>query len=608
MGFKQRLCHHGLVISLDYRITLMSRLLATALCSALLVGCSTPAPQPQEPLDTAPPVVEAEPEVPERAIPDDSVFPLLLAEFALRRRDYDVTLQQYLEQAPILRDSGISAHTTRLAQYLQNEPAALESALLWAELEPDNADANNIAAGMLARAGRTPEALPYLVQVERLSGDANFPVLANNFTGLSSAERTDMADTIERLGKEFPDSINLSLTQALLFTELGKRGKALEKLDAVFAQEPRQQQALLLEAKILADQGANNPYARVEQALQEDPENSLLRMRYARMLTRSDMSAARTQFEVLSAQSPDDADLLFSLALINREVGDPLAASAYLRQVIASGERVSESYYYLGRIAEESDRPEDAIEFYSKVEGGAEQIAAVSRVGELLAQRGEFERSQLWFAEQRRKTPERREQLYGIESDIVSRFGSPEQAIRLLDEAIAASPDASPSLRYNRAMLFEQQDDLVAMEEQLRGILDRDPANATALNALGYTLANRTNRFEEGLELIQRALELQPGEPAILDSMGWALFRMGRYKEALDYLTRAYAEFPDPEVAAHLGEVLWVTGDKESALKIWRSGALRDPQHKVLRSTLDRLGIDLESTSPGDHQSADPLR
>ena len=125
----------------------------------------------------------------------------------------------------------------------------------------------------------------------------------------------------------------------------------------------------------------------------------------------------------------------------------------------------------------------------------------------------------------------------------------------------------------------------------MRAILARDPNNATALNALGYTLADRTDRHEEALRLISRALELDPGEPAIMDSMGWVLYRTGRYEEALDYLTRAYAEFPDPEVAAHLGEVLWVNGDTDAATQVWQGALLKDPNHKILLSTLERLGI-----------------
>lgn len=570
------------------------RSLATCLALALLAGCATP---PAEPPAPEPVAQTPAPEIPERTIPDDSVFPLLLAEFAMRRRAYDVSLQQYLEQAPVLRDPGVSAHTTRLAQYLQKDMAALEAALLWAELEPDNAEANNTAAGLLVRQNRTTEAVPYLVAVERSAGNANFPVLVSNYTGLSLEEQQTLGDELLALSGEFPDSINLLLAQALVLTEDGKPNKARAKLDRILAQEPQQQQALLLEGKILADQGAPQPYARIEDVLQDNPEDTLLRMRYARLLTGSDMEAARTQFEILSAQSPEDADLLFSLALINREIGDQLAASAYLKQVIELGERVPESYYYLGRIAEERERPEEAIEYYGQVRGGAEYMAAVSRVGELLGESGQLERMADFYDEQRDESPNRTVQLYGIESDLLARHGTTQQAMALLDRALEELPDAY-SLRYTRAMLFEQEGDLATMETELRAILDRDPANATALNALGYTLANRTDRHEEALELIQRALELEPGEPAILDSMGWVLFRLGRYEESLDYLTRAYQQFPDPEVAAHLGEVLWTTGDTDAALQVWRSAFLKDATHPVLLETLKRLDVDPADIDP----------
>ena len=147
------------------------------------------------------------------------------------------------------------------------------------------------------------------------------------------------------------------------------------------------------------------------------------------------------------------------------------------------------------------------------------------------------------------------------------------------------------SLLYARSMLAEQRDDLVQMEADLRTIIANEPDNSTALNALGYSLANRTERYDEALALISQALALEPDEPAILDSMGWVLYRTGRYEEALDYLTRAYAEFPDPEVAAHLGEVLWVNGDTDAATQVWQGALRKDPNHEILLSTLKRLGV-----------------
>ncbi len=534
---------------------------------------------------------------PERPFPNDSLYALLVAEFALRRQAYDVTLDQYMEQSAVLRDPGLSAHTTHLAQFLQREDEALQSAQLWVELDPENAEANNTLAGLLSQKGRTLEALPYLVVVERQTGSANFPMLLNGFGQLSAEQRAELVQGINKLSIEFPQNTRLLLTQALIHAEFQQYDLALEDLDNLFKLEPEQPQAVLLEAKILLEQQAESPYARLQRVLEEHPDAKQLRLQYARLLTVADMAAAREQFEILSEQSPQDGDLLFSLALINSEIGDPVAARAYLRRVIAQGQRVDEAYYYLGRLAEDDHDPEEAIANYMQVGGGQEYLVANSRIGQLLVQGGQLARSHAWFDEQREENPQLRDQLYGLEADILAHAGETKDAMQLLNEAVAQAPD-STSLRYARAMLSEQQDDLVFMEKELRIILAAEPNNITALNALGYTLADRTTRYTEALELVSRALELQPNEPAILDSMGWVLFRTGRYDESVQYLSRAYANFPDPEVASHLGEVLWVKGDKDAAMAVWQGALLRDPNHPKLLGTLNRLGIAPPGAAP----------
>ncbi len=572
----------------------MSRLFALAITCVLLSACAAQAPVPEQVAATQ---TESAVKGPERAFPNDSLYALLVAEFALRRQAYDVTLEQYMEQSAVLRDPGVSAHTTHLTQFLQREDEALRSAQLWVELDPANADANNTLAELLARKGRTAEALPYLVVVERQTGSANFPMLLNGFGQLNEAQRTELLHAIDRLATEFPLNSRLLLTQALIHTEYRQYDQALDDLDKLFKLEPAQPQAVLLEARILLEQNADNPYARLQEVLQENPDAQLLRLQYARMLTATDMPAAREQFEILLNQSPQDGDLLFSLALVNREIGDSAAANAHLRQAIALGQRVNEAYYYLGRMAEDDNDREEAIANYMQVGDGQEYLAANSRIGQILAEDGQLDRSHTWFQEQRDKYPLQRDQLYTLEADILTRAGAANTAIELLNQALAVTPD-NTSLRYARAMTSEQQDDLVSMEKDLRTILAADPNNATALNALGYTLADRTTRYTEALELVSRALQLQANEPAILDSMGWVLFRMGRYEESVVYLTRAYAELPDPEVATHLGEVLWAKGDNEAAIKVWQGALLRDPNHPALLGTLNRLGIDLPATAP----------
>lgn len=572
----------------------MSRLVALALFCALLAGCAHQAPIAEQEVETAPEPVEKV--VPERPFPSDALYQLLVAEFALRRQAYDVTLTNYMKEAPVLRDVGVSEHATHLAQFMQREQDALQSAMLWVELDPQNVEANNTVAGLLSQQGRTLEALPYLEVVERQTGSANFAMLLNGFNKLSEAQRAELVREIDTLSAEYPKNTRLLLSQALIHTEYKQYDLALENLDDLLELEPEHPQALLLETKILVEQKAENPYARMQQALKKNPGDQKLRLQYARLLTATDMAAAREQFEILSQQSPQDADLLFSLALINRETGDIEAARVYLNKTIALNQHVGESYYYLGRIAEDEKQPEEAITNYSKIGAGPEYLAAASRVGQLLMESDDPQRSTAWFAGEREKYPELREQIYGLEADILSRAGSLSEARSLLTQALQETPD-STGLRYARAMISEQLDDLDAMEKDLRALIAADPNNATALNALGYTLADRTQRYQEAQELVSRALELQPNEPAILDSMGWVLYRTGRYEESVEYLTRAYAGFPDAEVAAHLGEVLWVKGDTEGAMMVWRGAMVRDPEHPVLLETFKRLGIDVPAAA-----------
>ena len=572
----------------------MFRLFVLAITSALLVGCAAQVAVSEH---DAPTEAESAIAVRERPFPNDSLYPLLVAEFALRRQAYDVALEQYIGQAGELRDSGVSEHTTHLAQFLKREEEALEAAALWVELDPKNTEANNTLAQLLARQGRTLEALPYLIVVQRETGDANFPVLLNGFKKLDATQRAALVRDTNTLAIEFPQNTNLLLTQALIQAETGQLDSALDKLNTLLDLEPEQTTAILLEAKILADQNTAKPYARLQQMLQNNPDDNLLRLQYARLLTATDMPAAREQFEILSEQHPDDGDLLFSLALINHEIADPEAARAYLLQTIALGQRVNEAYYYLGRMAEEDNNTEEALSWYMQIGFGPEYLAANNRIGHILIEGDQLKRYQARFVEQRQEHPPLRDELYALEAAILIEAGAKTAALQVLNQALLETP-SSISLRYERAMLNEQLNNLASMEQDLRTIIAADPDNTAALNALGYTLANRTTRYDEALHLISRALVLEPDEPAILDSMGWVMFRTEQYAASVNYLTRAYTGFPDAEVASHLGEALWAQGETDAAMAIWQGALLREPDHPVLLDTLDRLGIDLPAGRP----------
>lgn len=567
----------------------MFRLLFSGLACALLLACASQdqQPAPAAPVAAAPAPV---PPPPERAIPTDSLYPLLLAEFALRRGAFDVALEQYSAQAPLLRDPGVAAHTTHLAQYLAREKEALAAAQLWVELEPDNLEANNTLAILLIRQGRNVQALPHFALLARAGEEVNFPTLLNDFEQLGPRQQAELTQGVESLAQEMPDNEQVLLTLAMIQAEGGQFDAALASLHQVFELQPDQNQAALLEAKILMAQGAPEPFARLQRMLAANPEDTQVRLQYARMLTATDLAAAQEQFEVLSAQSPRNGDLLLSLALLSRESGDTAAAKDYLRQLLALEQHVDEAHYYLGRLAEEDGERQSAIYEYKQVDEGREFIAANGRLGLILINSGELDEYHAHFEHLRSKYPDRTEQLYGVEADLLARENEVTAALRVINTALEKMPQ-STALRYARAMLVEQQGDLVLLESDLRRIIREEPDNATAMNALGYTLANRTQRYEEAHQLISQALALEPDEPAILDSMGWVLYRMNRNEEALDYLTRAYAAFPDPEVAAHLGEVLWVSGDTGKAIQVWQGALLKAPDNVVLVETLQRLEV-----------------
>ncbi len=584
----------------------MPRLHTLALTCALLTACVG---QPDVPVDSSAPTSLTEPQgavVQERPIPADSLYPLLVAEFALRQGEYDTAMDTYMEQSALLKDAGVSAHTTHLTQFLRRDGAALRSATLWVELDPTNAEANNTLAELLIMRGRTVEALPYLATVERTAGTANFPMVIKGYNQLDSEQQDALGLQIDALTEEFPGNNRLLFTRAVLYEEQQQHDEALAALDTLFKADADNIPGLVLEARILIEQEEKNPFTRLEKVLRANPEDVQLRLQYAGLLTTTDMNAAREQFETLTAQVPGDANLLFSLALICQEIGDDEAAREYLLEVVRQGERANEAYFYLARMAEDLGQMDNAVVYYMAIKNSEHYLPANGRIGQILTEGGRADTRRRWFAQQRQTNPQLSAHLYGLEAEIIAKHGLVQDAIELLDQALSELPD-NLSLLYARAMLYEQGNALAAMERDLRAIIKIDPENATALNALGYTLADQTTRYEEALDLISQALVLEPDEPAILDSMGWVLFRVGRLDESLEYLLRAYTEFNDPEVAAHLAEVLWARGDTEAARNIWQDALQREPGHPILVNTLERLGIDATFNSSTSEEPDEQL-
>jgi tetratricopeptide (TPR) repeat protein len=560
--------------------------LAPLLLASLLAACSTV----QEPRPAVPaPVVAAETEPKWRPFPEDSFLDLLVAEFAVRRQQYDLALGNYLQQAFETRDPDVTERAVRLAQFLNADKAAVDAAQLWVELKPDDLDARFTLGTLLAKNQRPLEAMPHMVKVLDGGGDSNFAAIAASAADLPDATQRRLLAEFDALLKSHVDDPKLLTGKALLLQQLAEPDAALAVIRRALEKQPDELHAIVVEARLLQQlDRSDEALLRLEQVVQQYPYNRRLRLQYARLLTRTDMAAAREQFEVLLAQSPADADLILSLALVTKETGDREQSRQYFEQLLQLGQRTVEAHYYLGELAEEAGDWRRAVAHYEQIPSSPNYFPAISRAVGLQASHDDLAGARQLLATQRQRYPQHAVRLYLIEAELLLDAQQLEAGTRLLTEALALHPD-QPNLLYARSMFSERRRDVALLEKDLRKILEQDPDNAVALNALGYTLANLTDRVDEAYALVHQALALKPDDPAILDSMGWVEYRRGNLRDAREYLERAYRDFRDDEVAAHLGEVLWKLGEYERALEVWREGLTERPDSPIVSEAVKRL-------------------
>ncbi len=405
-------------------------------------------------------------------------------------------------------------------------------------------------------------------------------------------QREQLIDGYLTLLEEYPEHQELLIGTGLLMQQQGNLEPALDYASRALEGDPESVPATILKATLL------NQLERDDEALQtivagleDNPESVRLRLQYARLLTQHDLALAQEQFEVLVRQEPGDPDLRLSLGIVALERGDTETAESSFESLLDSGAHASTANYYLGQLAEKQGRDEEALLYYLQVEPGSDFLQATLNILDLLIDTDQLEAANDHMNRLRNRFPDRAADLYLLQARTLIQKDQDQAAEALLGDALEAHPTHS-DLLYTRAMLYDQQGRTEATERDLRTVLKYDPHNATALNALGYILTDTTDRHEEAYELIRQALALSPEEPAIMDSMGWVLYKLGRPEEALTYLQDAMDAYPDQEIAAHLGEVLWELGRKDEARQVWREGLETDPDSELIPATQERLGAD----------------
>lgn len=533
-------------------------------------------------------VLEKSPLGPTSSFDANLMFKYLVAEVAGQRGDFNLASETYLELARATNDPRVARRATEFALYAKREDVALESAKIWYATDPTSDSARRTLADLYIKNGDLDSARPLLVKVLASSQSGPQPVLMQLYDLCSNyPDKKAVYEMVRDLAKPYADlpEAHFALAQAAFAS--GDLQQALGQTDEALELRPDWQQGVLLKSILLGQQDRGAAIAYLNEFLQTHPDASEVRLNYARALIADQRYAeAKQEFQILLKANANNANLAYTLGLLSAQMNDLEGADRELRKALDLGYGNPDAVYFqLGQVNEKLDRPDEAARWYREVQEGDQYVAAQARYALLIARRDGIDQARSYLHSLDVSDDEQRVQLIQAESQLLRQMQQYRQSWEVLRDALQERPD-QPALLYDAALAAEKIDRLDDAEAQLRKLIELEPDSAQAYNALGYTLADRTDRYEEARRYIVKALALAPNDPFILDSMGWVEYRLGNLDEALGYLRRAYDMQPDPEIAAHLGEVLWVSGAKQEAQRIWTDSADKYPDNETLQHAM----------------------
>ncbi len=565
-------------------------------CAVLIAGCATPRSAP--PIDAASVVSvqapqQAETVYPGVALTPDILYALLLGEIAGQRGDLGTAVSALGRSATTTRDPRLAERATQAALYAKNHDAALKTATLWIELQPHSLEAREALGESLFALGRTDEALR---EFERILADAvPRKQLGQAYLRIGAvlgrAQNRQLGlDVMQRLVDLHQDSPEAYFALAHLAVRQDDLERADKAIDRVLALRPNSEEAATFKVRVLMSRKeSTQAQAYFEQFLAAHPKASAFRLSYARYLVElKQWDKALVQFKRVTKERPQDAEALYAAGLLALQTNELGEAEGFLERNLALQPDNDQARLYLGQVAEERKRFGDATRWYSEITADEYRFEAQARMATVLAKQGAIDDALIQLRQIQSASTQQQVQVALAEDQILREARRHREALDVLTAALSELPD-DPDLLYARALAAEKLDMLDMHERDLRKLLKKDPANAHALNALGYTLADRTNRHREALILIEQALALRPDDPFIMDSMGWVQYRLGNLPEAVKYLRRAMNLRDDAEIAAHLGEVLWVNGDRAGAESIWRRALEGTPDNEVLLAIIKKF-------------------
>jgi tetratricopeptide (TPR) repeat protein len=524
----------------------------------------------------------------ESGLDADLLYKFLVAEIAGQRGDITLASETYSELARASRDPRVARRATEIALYAKRTDLALLGARIWHETDPESLAAQRTLADLLVQAGELDAARPLIASVLANTPEGPAPSLLQLYQMCSThPDHRAVEELIRDLTKPYAGLPEAHYARAQALLAGGEYAQALRSADRALELRPDWQQGALLKAHLLGQEDRGVALAFMQEFLRAYPDSVDVRLNYARALvSQRQYAEAKREFQTLLTTNPKNANLAFTLGLLSAQIGDATGADAQFRSALSLGYGDPDAVYFqLGQVNEKLEREEEAARWYRSVQAGDQFVAAQSRYALLLARSDGVDKARSYLQSLEVAEDSGRVQLIQAEAHMLREVREYQQSYLVLQQALDQRPEHR-ALLYDVALAAEKVDKLDVAEEQLLKLIALEPDSAQAYNALGYTLADRTDRYDEARGYIVKALALAPDDPFILDSMGWVEYRLGNNKEGIRYLRRAYEMRPDPEIAAHLGEVLWVSGAQEEARLIWSDTASQHPDNEILQRVM----------------------
>jgi len=526
----------------------------------------------------------------ETALTADILYDFTLAEIAAQRGEHQIAFDKYYSLAEKTRDTRIVKSAVRIALIAKNEADISKAVTLWGELEPENLDVQQVLAVALLGVEQDELASKSLIKMLQLSSNRADGMRRVNMILSQVKESERLYQIIDSLNQVFPTDYYSALYEAKFALKFGHFERAEKQIQTALEFKPEDFTAIMLKVNLYKrtnrTDAANDIFI---QMIPKQEDSSLLRLEYAKFLIENKkIQNAIEQLEIIAGDNTDNGDILYAIGLLAMEVKAYDKAERFYQKLFALENRRSQGAFLLGKLELAKKNNDLALKWFSQVEEGKYSYEAILHRAIILSDQKKYEKAIHLLDSHTEETGKKRRNQLRLKAEILNQAEQFQNSYQVYSEILEDEPNQAEVL-YGRAMVAEKIGRLDLMEQDLLKIIEVNPDDSHALNALGYTLTENTERYQEAQSYIQRALTIDPDDMATIDSMGWVLYKQGQLKEALVFLKRAYEMEHDPEIAAHYGEVLWKLHDQEKAKQVWQKALKSFPEHAVLKATTDKF-------------------